>query len=154
MELMRKTGFAHFPCQHVSHCSSCYLQRWTGRVVWLESLFTSDNCVKSWMFRRKYIITVYHRVSQMPSTKIDLDLATVQLYELHVKTSVFAQNSQSNCVQDDTTVSIKTVFWAQETCTWVYYAPGNSHLINLPLKGGYPDNSTYVMTPKLHISIW
>ena len=61
------------------------------------------------MFRRKYIITVYHRVSQMPSTKIDLDLATVQLYELHVKTSVFAQNSQSNCVQDDTTVSIKTV---------------------------------------------
>ena len=56
------------------------------------------------MFRRKYIITVYHRVSQMPSTKIDLDLATVQLYELHVKTSVFAQNSQSNSIQDDTTV--------------------------------------------------
>ena len=39
----------------------------------------------------------------MPSTKIDLDLTTVQLYE------PLTQNSQFNDVQDDIKVLIKTV---------------------------------------------
>ena len=52
----------------------------------------------------------------MPSTKIDLDLTTVQLYEL------LTQNSQFNGVQDDIKALSKTVIYMSSKN--VYPGPG------------------------------